>query len=511
MLSGNDVFLEAMCLAIYAESSDAKQLLEMLLKIYEKYKKDLMYLNNEIVKLYIDVIKEIIDNDMDLSLESEQIKLLMKFEHSAITAKRPDLLRNLKTILNDRKNISRQRIEKLYRNVKNWILWFEASKITREMMKKNSKLELITDPLQEDLLLNEILESSKALTRLFETANTTLEDTIDFIDMTDKSSIKKAIESRKYTRTKENVFITGLKGLNRMFYPNNGIVRGESIVFMALSHHYKSGMLMNFARWIATYNEPPKVSGTPTIVFISLENEIYENLNQWFKDLYINLSKAEPDENMSDDDIIDYVLTNFSKNGYKLLVYRKIGDLFGYEEYIKMIEQLESEGHSIVATIIDYITLMRLPVGNIDNTPKKLQKLAHNLIQFNKHKLITTVSAIQLNYIAEEIASNETYVVKKFNNNCIADCKGLIREFDIATFMHIEENQYGERFLTLAKKKHRYTSGHMPENYRYPAFKFEVMGIKDDIELEKDLCVYDIHAEKAPSDTTEDESESILV
>jgi hypothetical protein len=262
-------------------------------------------------------------------------------------------------------------------------------------------------------------------------------------------------------------------------------------------------MLMNMARWIATKNPIPQCSGKPAILFISLENEIYENLDQWFVDAYVNMFNQKP-EGLSNDEIIDYVTKVYSDKGYSLLVYRKMQDAFGYQEYVSLVETIEQDGYTVVATLLDYLTLMKTDRSH-GNDADAYQALAHNLTNYNKHKLITTVTGLQLDTEAARLAMSSSYVVKKFGMAHLKACKGLMQELDLAIFMHIESNHFNEKFVTLAWYKRRHTRG-VPIKYKYTAYKFNELGIMDDVDNDEPSYVDDIYMVEDPNESDEQSS-----
>ena len=226
------------------------------------------------------------------------------------------------------------------------------------------------------------------------------------------------------------------------------------------------------------YSSPAKVN-KPAIVFISLENEVYMNMMDWFKAAYINAKGRKP-TGMSDDDVINVVTDIYSKNGIDLLVYRKLGSLFGPEEFIELHESIIAEGYTIIASLLDYITLMRVPeAGGTDS--KRIQMMCNTVVNYCKHKGIIHVTGAQLSAEAAGLASDGyTDVVKRFNEKHLADCKGIKREYDIVVFMHIETNHMGIKYLTMRKDKHRHQPSSKEED-KYVAYRFTDNGIPDDV------------------------------
>ena len=175
-------------------------------------------------------------------------------------------------------------------------------------------------------------------------------DQIDFVDFTDKNTLRKVMQVNK-TRRESSIIKFGLQGLNRMLDDKlQGLKPGEFGCIISPSHHGKTYTLMNMARWVAMYNVPVVKPGfKPAIVFISLENELDENVNSWFRDAYINIFHKKP-EGMSEEEMIDHVVNEYGKNGFSLLVFRRLANQFGFDEYQALIKKIQSANYHVLAS-----------------------------------------------------------------------------------------------------------------------------------------------------------------
>lgn len=494
MITGPEFFLDALCLSIYSADPSTKALIVQAINLFKAEVAENAILDNSTTRIYIALMDDIVNSEIDLGSESEITTLLMKFSHSEVLAKDPHFLDNIKDIIKHRKAVGKRRIDFLQAKLRTWVVHSVAEKNIRKIFGKLSNCSNTTDPLKQEIIMNDVLEHSRTIVKAFEANSGVIDATVDFVDMSDKESVMRSLMSYN-EKQHQNVVTTGLQALNRMFGPAGGPTRGELIAFAALSGHFKSGMLMAFARWMATLNTHTVPAGTKAaIVFISLENEINQNLIQWFREAYMTAFQAVPD-GLTDAQIVDYVVQMYSKRGVTLLVYRKLGEFFGYEEYCALISDLQAKGYHLVASIIDYMTLMRLPQGEA-NQAKALQVLGQRLHEHANHNGITTITGLQFDTTAQQVAGNgQTYPIKRFDTSMLADCKGLIREFDFMAFLHIEENRLnGIRYLTCLWKKHRYVTP-PPTEDRFFAYRFHKdFGICDDI-MGRDMSVTDIYAD----------------
>lgn len=488
---GPDFFLEVLSLRLYSSDEEAVSLCKAACELYEGEVSKNSTMNDEMSKLYMSILREINTNNIDLNNVAEVESLLLKFKHSPTVVKDPSILNAIKTIFNNRDRISSRRVNGLKENARKWIIWANNNINIKNMFRVHQKCASTLDPMEQELFLQEITDLSRKITEGYKDNVGPESVSLEHINMSCKSSIKEALGIHKEVR-KKGAYQSGCQGVNNMLGTNQGLCRGESLVVGALSHNYKSGWLIDWARWLATITPPPSNVKRPCIVFTSLENEVYMNMMDWFKAAYINAKGHEP-KGLSDDDIINIVTEMYSKNGIDLLVYRKLGSLFGPNEFIELHESIIAEGYTIIASILDYITLMRVPEGSGTDS-KRIQQMCNTVVNYCKHKGITHITGAQLSADAAGLA-NEGYtdIVKRLNEKHLADCKGIKREYDIVVFMHIETNHMGFKYLTMRKDKHRHQPSAKEED-KYCAYRFTDTGIPDDING-RDLSVKNIYAD----------------
>jgi hypothetical protein len=184
----------------------------------------------------------------------------------------------------------------------------------------------------------------------------------------------------------------------------------------------------------------------------------------------------------------------YGRNGFKLMVYRKMGDYFDYDAWVKLHTDLEESGHRIIGSMLDYITLMNAGDSN-ENGAKKLQQLGNRIGNYGNHHGFLTITGLQLNGDAEILAaSGQTNIVKRYGAAHLADCKGFKKELDFLIYLHCEINHVGVKYLTMKLDKHKYVHD-TPEEYKYCAYRFTEHGIMDDVNG-KCKAVYNIYADE---------------
>lgn len=501
----SDMMLDALCLAAYSNTDETKVLLTQVLNAYqETRKKDPNAIDLDL-EVFFSVIDDIIHADVDLSRKSEVNQIILKIKKSPIAEKNPQLIESVVEILKeDPQNIKPSRIKRLTRKLQQWVVVTRSQVQIRQMLLKCNRYNP-TDDVSNDVLINDVAEYARNLLTLQDAAAGTSE-TIDSVDMTDPISLKKAMHVYKNKRT-SSIFKTGLKQLNKMLGKNGGFMRGEFAAFAASSHNFKSGMLMKCARWCVTKSDIRVPQGTtPCVLFISLENEIPENTMDMLKEAYIDIYRQPVPDTMPEEELIDKITEYYSQKNIKFLMYR-FDENFGFSDFVKLQTQLKNRGYTVVASIIDYLTLMRLEGDEKENQAKRLQKLGNHFANFAKRNDQLIITGLQLNSAADELnASGKTNVVRMYKSYHLSDCKGLLRELDVLIFMYIEENQDGVPFLTLAWSKHR-SCVRPPKNEQYAAYRFCALGILEDEGTDLDLNRPDIYSDDLP---TQEEAEALF-
>ena len=488
-----EFMLDAVCLAAFSKSDDSKETLGSILEIYTATKKKKPEILNRDLDVFFEIIQDIVTRDADLSKKAEINRIVVKLKKSDLAAKDPVIVEQLSSLLLNGDEISDRRVTRLLHRMSNWVAMAKSMGIIQKMQIRGNQFDP-TDDMTNDIILNDIAEFARDLVKSAE-GGFGMSETIDNVDMTDPNALMKSLDNYKNKR-KSNVFPTGLKALNRMLGEDRGFKRGESWAFAASSHNYKSQMLMNCARWCTVYGKVDVQPGMiPCVVLISLENEVPENANSMVISAYVNAMREEPPKDMSMREMAEQVARYFNSNGIKFIMMRK-DENFGYSDFVKEMEDLKRKGYEVVSCILDYITLMRVDEDS-DNPAKRLQKLMQKMYNFGQRNNCLMLHGLQLDSRAEELnASGQANVVKSYGAVHLGDCKGFRRELTGLIFMYIEKNMNEVPYLTLAWSKHRDEPPPAKED-RYCAYRFmgPVLGIMDDIYLDKDTSVSDIYTD----------------
>ena len=498
-----ELYLNAILLLINDRTDVSLDAVKRLLEIAENSKeRDLA--DNEMTKLYIRIIKGLIQSNVSKDTPDELRVFILRFKDDQRMKTDRATFEILHDAFTSPNRMNRDRIVDIRTTLNNAVLWNKANTKTKELFGALIRTEGIDDPYQMELELRKLSNFSDGLTQTLTNHASTDTDLrtnfpglIQSINMRSKEDMRVVVETEKQI-VREGAFKLGLQGLNRMFGKSGGPVRGESCAFNAMSHHYKSGMLISIARWIVLYNAPPKVAPgmRPLMWVTSLENEAWRDAMDVFRNSYAS-ETLKSAQGMSDDDIIAWTSDKFQQNGWEFLIERFLPQDFGYEEYVQRYRVLNSLGFEVVCSVVDYMNNMKKP--RADRADMQVRLLYNYMCNFTKSQKTSLFTAHQLNRDAMRLeAEGVTNLVKRLGPAYLSDSTDVQREVDFTAFMHIEVGSDNAPYLTVSRGKHRYVPDTPPRD-KYTAYRFyEDLGICDDV-LREDCSVKDIYAVAAAS------------
>lgn len=505
----SDVYLNTLCLAAWAPGAASLKIAKAVIAMYNNASMEEKALISPMNKLYIQLIKDVISEKLHLDNRSEAQNLLMQYQDDPAFQESKMSFNELKEMLTPEVAPGLTAIKKLFRKVKNHIVWAENSRRLRMMMIRNMRAgSMDGDEEKQQELLEQVMKDASEFSEIYNSQNLDPEDEalapVEEIDFDDERSVIRGFQQQERKRVGTNIRF-GLQGFSRMFGPSGGAAYGEFFCAAARSHNYKSGLLMDMCRWQCVYNHPPETGGKmPLILFISLENEIGENLHMWWQQCYINLFHKMPD-NMTHEEMAKQVIRTMTKNGFHLKIFRKFGDDFGFDDFVKLVNKYEEQGYKVVTTYLDYLGLCKPSKQDLNRRDDlQLVYLARRFKDFCQHHNMFLATGWQMDSDASRLKSSGTVnVVQRYSEAHLANAKALKNELDMLIFMEIEVNASGIPFLTFAWNKHKYVNN-TPQEDKYCAYRFnDHLGMYDDING-KDQSVKDIYAE---NDTGRSEEE----
>ena len=498
MSVGTDLLLDTIFLLCNDENHKYDTQAHELVKTYEQESQTKTYIEPELTNFYARLIKMLLSDEIRRDSMEDRKRALMQLKSNVAIEKHRDVYDFLYDALVSGKTLTDSQMETVSERIK---MARTYNDLQKHMKKAYGRLNRLSDSSNVEDQRNELANIRQQVSYLQNTLDETSSGVakppgmVDSISFSDKESLKEGIGKYNY-RNVHHVIRMGLQGLNKMLGPSHGAKAGESIIFAALLHHYKSGMLQSVAMWSTLYNIPPYVEGKkPMVLMISLENEAYQNMMWMFRQNYRMKTGTDP-QNMTDEDIVEWAYEVFNANDMTLVVERFLPSEFGYEDLVGRIEYFESQGYYIYACIIDYMSNMRKTSGESSRSSDNhtlIKELYSKTCNYTKSKGITLFTAHQLTRRAQEIASSGiANVVRRFTPEHLADAFAVGREVDVIIFIHLETNHEGIPFLTMNIAKHRYEDDTRSTD-KYCAYPFTKLGIFDDLHAEKPGFARDIY------------------
>ncbi|QAX96002.1 hypothetical protein [Vibrio phage vB_VmeM-Yong XC32] len=305
----------------------------------------------------------------------------------------------------------------------------------------------------------------------------------------DLDSVVEALRKSQEYVSSEGALKTGLKGLNKLL-GGNGYRRGEQFNYGALTHNYKSGILLDHCRWFCRHNTPHLLDKNmkPMILRISFENKPEQDIPLMYRSLWeqenqkkVDFAKVDPQK------AAKYIIDRMSATGFAFDMKCYDPNQFDVWDLIDVLAQYEAKGYEIAAVIIDYPELITKKYTG------KSAKRTDEIITYTFEVLrnhcfprgITQITAHQLSTEAQKLAREGTsnFAKKVATGSYYMGCQSLATKLDGECILHI--HKIGEEsFLTFARGKHR-GGDQTPIKHRSMAYKFEEFGgICDDLDDE---------------------------
>ena len=467
----------------------------------EEYKKEILYLietykrskviyskeDIDIIGFYISIIETLHKNKIDFKDKNILNIYITKFLEDERIKNREDIKTTIKNLLTNREEINTSLLNESLQSVQAINNWHRSNISARSLFAKLNNVKLEPNTSVQLKQLEEIQDDIKnSLDELVShSSSSSVDSHVEEIDFSNKDTISK-MRNEEDKRKDNSGFYTGLQGLNRMFHSTGGkIRRGESILFNALTHNYKSGMLQSMALWMTKLNKTPKVNNKkPIVLFISLEDETSQNFKWISEKLYREVNNKLPDD-VDENELDGWVFKEFEKMDYRLILLRFKPDEFDFDKLRNLVETYKELGEEIHAIILDYMNNASKSDKSSSNVANHLmiKRLFNRVCNYTKALAIAFVTAHQLNREAMKLVnSGKTNVVKYFNADHLAESVDVEREVDSSFYVHIELNELnGIKFLTFIRRKRRYDT-RTPQSYLYCGYPFlGRMGIMDDI------------------------------
>ena len=496
MLMGQGFLTDVLTLVTNSTTSSTHRMVSDLLELADDYYETNTVLDGPSTRFCMRLINEVMALKDDALNPTVRVGLLLKHRDNMVFKHDKTLYAAMEQLLSGEQQIGMDQVKRLQDRVVNAISWLRSQKFVSKVTRYNRMVQNITNVDEQKDVLVEMMDHAKKITQEYAFVQDRYGDgsfeTVEEVDISNIASLTKAFEDQK--RTSQWMYKFGLNGINNMY--GGGIEQGESFLNAALSNQGKSLLLRQHLINAAKYNKPPEVPEgmKPTLTYVSLENEIKKTLKNMFDDIYgLKYWKEAPDD-VPVVEMVELINEFFQSNGWELVMFRKDGTFFGFEEYEELYKKLIAEKRHTVMFVLDYLMLVRLnQTGRIDYD---MQTTARRFIHHAKNNNYIFTTAWQLDSEAKKLmANNAGQIATKFGSQFLNNCKALDQEFDKIMYQHIQANYNGTFFFTVQFGKNRY--GIRPDyKDQFRAWRFHDWGgFPSDFETGKDTGVRDIFAE----------------
>ena len=309
-----------------------------------------------------------------------------------------------------------------------------------------------------DDMLNKIVEELTILTKNNKTKDCAIVNEVDLDNFEATGEVFKTV--KETTEADSFKFKLGLRALNKI--TNNGYKNSEFVIWNALQHNYKSGMLASSLIGIARYNKPVMIdnSKTPLLLYVSLEDDLDILFEFLYRQMYFTDTKTKADiTNTPKEEMARYVKEKLQATGFKVKFIRVDPSDWSYSSFFSLIEKYEKDGFEIKSVILDYLSLIPT-VGCIANgaVGSDLRDLYRRVRNFFAKRKCLFISAHQLSpdaqMINRENLTGEVFLNRIMGKGFFDGSKKLSQEMDLELYAY-KFTQNGKDYLAIGKGKHK--------------------------------------------------------
>lgn len=279
------------------------------------------------------------------------------------------------------------------------------------------------------------------------------------IDFDDPDAVEDIFQKAQDTLSPDGAFRLGWKGVNRLLGPLGALRRGEFIITSALQHQGKSYFAMFVFLHICIFNKPFMRDSTkkPLVLFVTLENEISDNLMH----MYCYLKENETGEpvvrnHVNKHEAAAYVCSRLEENGFKAKMIRFDPTEFTVAGFVNYLDGLQAQGFELQFLCVDYLNM--LPKTGLDAkvAGDDIRLLFRRMRNYTSPRGITFLSPHQMSSDALQIMreNTEDFLRVVANRGFYDGCRRLGQEPDLEIFHQIVRHK-GKAYFELQRGKHR--------------------------------------------------------
>lgn len=224
----------------------------------------------------------------------------------------------------------------------------------------------------------------------------------------------------------------------------------------------------------------------PLAIRISAEDELTDNMQKLFEDIYFNVEgKPATLADFSDVEMTAYVKKHLLRNGWHAHFERINPSEWTYRNICQRVLDAEANGYEVKVFMLDYLGMIPTRGCETGAIGHDLRDMFRRVRNFMSARGILFITPHQLSSEAQRLERlGGEDLVKKFRTGAYyAGSVQIAQEIDLEFFLHIEWFN-GIKYLTIQRGKFRSTrTGKIPEDHTYCALPFDVNGggLQDDI------------------------------
>lgn len=277
----------------------------------------------------------------------------------------------------------------------------------------------------------------------------------------DIEGVMELFDSVQTTLSTDGAFRTGWKDLNDMLGKVGAFRRGEFVLTSALQHNFKSYLLLLLFVHFCLFNKPylKDSKKKPLLLFVTLENEIPDNLLTIYK--YIKENETGEEVIIKDinrEEAAAYVCSRLEETGFSVKMVRFDPTEFTSSAFTGYLDGLMAEGWEIQALLVDYLNMMSKSGIDAKVAGDDIRLLFRKVRNFTSSRSILFITPHQLSSDALQLQreNTEDFVKVIANRGYYDGCRRLGQEPDLEIHHHLVKYQ-GKTYLAMQRGKHRNT------------------------------------------------------
>ena len=324
-------------------------------------------------------------------------------------------------------------------------------------------------------------------------------------------------------KDKNRVFLTGIRRLNTILSP--GYQSKRLYTYLAFPGGGKSQILLKAALDIKKYNPDLKAkdpSKTPTVLLITMENEIDETIERIF-----NMKASSEDiRNYTPKQVIrklkeDGEMTLTDKNNVDIVIKYYANRTIDTNDLYGIIKDLYDDGREVVTLILDYVKRIK-PAEKAATEKEELKNITNELKTLATSLDIAVITAQQLNRTAASvidaaIQNKKEDVTRLVGRDGIAGAWEIIENSDVCIIINQEvKADTQEVYLTFKLLKRRYRSSESDEKlkrldyFNHPYEPGNTIKLIDDVDLPESISLYSLATQFVALDENKRGKKSVI-